>query len=169
MKRNYYDFNEVKRITSAKKIKDSAVLSEDRTPGHESAVIQGSSDTPYEVTLDGCTCVDFAMNNKPCKHMYKLMLDCALLDVHEPKPVQDRTFDFAAEIDHFEKLYLAGEIDHDTFIKVCSALPELKKKRKKDRTFDPATEIERYKNLYIDGELDDDTYVKVCLALAKMK
>lgn len=26
----------------------------------------------YSISLDGCTCVDFAMRRKPCKHMYRL-------------------------------------------------------------------------------------------------
>lgn len=55
-----YDFNAVKRIESAKKIKETAILSEDLRPGHEAAVIQGSAADLYQVTLESCACPDFS-------------------------------------------------------------------------------------------------------------
>lgn len=126
MKTDYYNFDAVKRIASAEKIKDSAVISEDRTPGQEAALIQGSAADPYRVTLAGCTCPDFARTGKPCKHMYKLAIDCGTLVMPKLKKKKDRTFDPAAEIERYKDLYVAGEIDADAYVKVCSALAKAK-------------------------------------------
>lgn len=123
---NYDDYYSVKRISAAQKIKDSAVLSEDLTPGQESAVIQGSAADPYQVTLESCTCPDFHRTGAPCKHMYKLMLDAGLLTLPVLKKKKDRTFDPVAEIKRYRDLYTAGEIDGDVYTKVCSVLEKTK-------------------------------------------
>lgn len=124
--KTYFDFNAVKRIESAKKIKDEAILSEDLRPGSEAAVIQGSAEDPYQVTLTSCTCADFAITKKPCKHMYRLALDCGNMVLPTLKKKKDRTFNPTAEIERYKDLYNSGEIDANTFIKVCSALAKMK-------------------------------------------
>jgi len=46
----------------------------------QSAEFEGSDCSIYNTTLDGCTCVDFAMRGLPCKHMYKLATECKIID-----------------------------------------------------------------------------------------
>ena len=48
-------------------------------PIHVSAKIKGSQETPYDVTLDSCTCPDFKNTKQPCKHVYWLALELGLL------------------------------------------------------------------------------------------
>lgn len=45
-----------------------------------SAKSKGSSGKIYQVSLQGCTCVDFAMHRLPCKHMIALALHCGILN-----------------------------------------------------------------------------------------
>lgn len=42
----------------------------------------GSNGEIYTTTLSGCSCVDFALYNKPCKHMYMLAIDLGLIDTN---------------------------------------------------------------------------------------
>lgn len=41
--------------------------------------IQGSASIPYQTDLSGCTCPDFNIRKKPCKHMYRLALELELI------------------------------------------------------------------------------------------
>lgn len=40
----------------------------------------GSQGHLYNTTLDSCTCADFANRKLPCKHIYRLAIECELLD-----------------------------------------------------------------------------------------
>lgn len=45
------------------------------------ALVQGSQgDSIYRVTLDECSCTDFALRRLPCKHMYRLATACGCFD-----------------------------------------------------------------------------------------
>lgn len=124
----HYDYNQVKRIESAKKLKDEQVLEEDLTPGNEHALIQGSDAEPYHVTLHDCTCVDFAAHNKPCKHMYRLALDAGINLIPElKKKKSSRNIDAEAEIEKYKTLYISGDLDGTSYTKLCSVLAKLKK------------------------------------------
>lgn len=35
----------------------------------------------YEISLDGCTCVDFIMRQQPCKHIYKLASELGVFQI----------------------------------------------------------------------------------------
>lgn len=122
----HYDYNQVKRIESAKKLKDEQVLEEDLTPGNEHALIQGSNAEPYHVTLNDCTCVDFAAHKKPCKHMYRLALDAGILELPTCKKKSSRNIDTKAEIEHYKQLYIHGDIDGPSYAKICSVLAKVK-------------------------------------------
>ena len=39
----------------------------------------------YDVSLDGCTCVDFSRRHKPCKHMYRLAIELGIFSVDTEK------------------------------------------------------------------------------------
>lgn len=64
-----------KRLATAKK-SDFTIISLDQTQG--TATFSGSYGV-YETTLKSCDCMDFSRRGKPCKHMYKLALECDLL------------------------------------------------------------------------------------------
>ncbi len=42
----------------------------------------------YDVSLDGCTCMDFTRRHKPCKHMYRLATELGVFPVDAPKKIQ---------------------------------------------------------------------------------
>ena len=48
----------------------------------------------YDVSLDGCTCVDFSRRHKPCKHMYRLATELGVFPVDAPKNFQTPVPDY---------------------------------------------------------------------------
>ena len=64
-----------KRIKSAEKA-DATPLSVDKDA--QNGVFPGSGKKPYETTLDSCTCGDFVRRKLPCKHMYRLAMECGI-------------------------------------------------------------------------------------------
>lgn len=63
---------QLKRITSAKRA--------DTTPScvdkiYKTGIFEGSGKTPYQTTLNSCTCADFARRTLPCKHIYRLAME----------------------------------------------------------------------------------------------
>lgn len=66
-----------KRIKSAEKA-DTTPLSVDKEA--QTGIFPGSGKKPYEVTLDSCTCGDFIRRKLPCKHMYRLAMECGVFD-----------------------------------------------------------------------------------------
>lgn len=61
-----------KRIEKAKesKCQPSSIDYDAKT-----AVFVGSGKTPYETTVDSCTCRDFFVRRLPCKHIYRLRME----------------------------------------------------------------------------------------------
>lgn len=41
----------------------------------QTAFFAGSGKTPYETTVDSCTCRDFFVRRLPCKHIYRLRME----------------------------------------------------------------------------------------------
>lgn len=64
-----------KRIKSAEKA-DTTPLAVDKDA--QNGVFPGSGKKPYETTLDSCTCGDFIRRKLPCKHMYRLAMECGI-------------------------------------------------------------------------------------------
>lgn len=48
---------------------------------NQCAEFEGSDGSIYNTSLDGCSCIDYSFHNLPCKHMYKLAIECGLIDV----------------------------------------------------------------------------------------
>lgn len=116
---------QIKRLSAAQKIPAAkiAVDSEKRT-----AVIAGSGSSPYQVTLDACTCPDFNVRRQaPCKHIYRLALELNLLDgVPVFSKEAAKSFDSAAEVERFRALWESGAISAETFVKIADALTKKK-------------------------------------------
>lgn len=126
-KEMHSDFEQVKRIGTAKKIKGQDILSLD--PEMKEMTIQGSAGEPYQVSLNECTCTDFALRKAPCKHIYRLAMELGLLD-SSSLPVYDKKhsdFNPKAEIEKYRSLYLDGKIDGDSYVKLCATLSKIKK------------------------------------------
>ncbi len=66
-----------KRLSSAKK-SDVTPSSVDKESA--AGIFPGSGASPYRTTLDSCTCVDFIRRKMPCKHIYRLAMECGLID-----------------------------------------------------------------------------------------
>lgn len=69
--------DQVKRFANSKK-SDTTPLSVDLE--NKCATFEGSGKVPYAVTLNSCTCRDFIMRKLPCKHIYRLALECHLIE-----------------------------------------------------------------------------------------
>lgn len=116
------DFEQVKRIESAKKIKpgEMSVDLDSKT-----IRVQGSASEPYVATLSECTCADFQYRKAPCKHIYRLALE---LDLLKPLPKynkKNKDFNAEAEIARYQSLYLDGKISADAYVKICTTLSKL--------------------------------------------
>lgn len=59
--------DQIKRQKSAEKCKVIAIDYENKT-----GIFAGSGKTPYQTTVDACTCRDFFVRRLPCKHIYRL-------------------------------------------------------------------------------------------------
>ena len=116
------DLEQLKRIASANSLKSAQVQVNKE---NQSAIIQGSGSTPYEITLNSCTCFDFESRQLPCKHMYRLALELGLLSelpALNKQASKSFTEKVQSDIDHYFDLYQAGAISLDKFIKIATAL-----------------------------------------------
>ena len=43
----------------------------------------GSDGNIYNTTLESCDCMDFNMRQMPCKHMYRLAVECGIINTNE--------------------------------------------------------------------------------------
>ncbi|MCD8348789.1 MAG: SWIM zinc finger family protein [Lachnospiraceae bacterium] len=120
---SHCDYEQVKRIDAARKLKKD-ILSLDRDNGVIN--IQGSAAEPYEATLYECTCPDFKIRQAPCKHIYCLALELGLLDDTPVYKKGKSSFNAKAEIERYKDLYLTGEINADTYVKLCTVLGKIK-------------------------------------------
>lgn len=66
------------------------------SPPEIRASVKGQSGSVYTVTLDSCTCKDFQISHKPCKHMYKLAVYIGALAAVDNTAVADRIYDYKA-------------------------------------------------------------------------
>ena len=67
-----------KRIENAKSSKTTPLeVNKDAKTG----VFPSSNGKPYETSLHACTCSDFSRRKLPCKHIYRLAMECGELDV----------------------------------------------------------------------------------------
>lgn len=159
------DFEQVKRIDSARKLKKHIICLDTEKKYIE---IQGSSKEPYVATLEKCTCPDFMFRRLPCKHMYCLAFELGLM---EDLPVFDKktsTFDAEAETKRFYTLYENGEISADTYAKIFTTLiKDFPSSPKTKKNFDISKEIAKYCSMYEAGQISSDTYVRICTALSK--
>ena len=115
------DYEQIKRIAFMQRIKPENVTV---YPEDQTAVIEGSDGT-YDVTLNNCTCVDFAMRKLPCKHIYRLASELGYLDdLPKPDRAAAKAFkeNLPSEIDRFKELYFSGAISIEKFNKIVNAL-----------------------------------------------
>ena len=122
--KNHTDPEQVKRISSGLKISKDNIMHFD--PMNQTMKIAGSTGECYEVTLDSCTCPDFKRRRKPCKHIYRLAYECGYLDTLPKFKKENSSFNYEAEIKKYRQMYESGNIDMDTYVKLCNALKNTK-------------------------------------------
>lgn len=120
----FSEIDKYKRINNGIHLSNKKVLEFDKEKGR--AVIQGSEDEPYIVTVDSCTCVDFAITRgEICKHIYKVR---SLMGIapEMPKRNKEKEKEFKATIDaevaKYEQLFFDGAITIERMVKITSAL-----------------------------------------------
>ena len=162
------DFEQVKRIESAEKLKPSDLAVD---AGSQTMQVQGSASDPYVVSLSECSCTDFQIRQAPCKHMYRLAMELGMMDSLPKFDKKKNGFDVKSELERYRSLYSERKISTDVFVQICTALAKVDPKPgKKDKVqgYDFETELERYRSLYRDGRISADAYVKICTALSKL-
>jgi hypothetical protein len=114
------DYEQIKRIATMQKIKAEKVSV---YPETQTAKIEGR-DGIYDVTLDSCTCFDFATRGLPCKHIYRLAYELGLLELPKTNRKAAKEFkeNIPNEIEKCKELYLNGAISVDKFSKLVNAL-----------------------------------------------
>jgi len=73
----HFSNDQQKRLLSAQKA-ETTPSTVDREL--KSAEFAGSGKNPYHTTLESCTCGDFAKRRLPCKHIYRLAMECGVID-----------------------------------------------------------------------------------------
>ena len=68
-----------KRILSAEKAATTPLSVDKET---QTGVFPGSGKKPYETSFESCTCADFIRRKVPCKHMYRLAMECGVFEGH---------------------------------------------------------------------------------------
>lgn len=66
-----------KRLASAKSAKTTPTSIDKQ---NETGIFPGSGSSPYQTTLDSCTCIDFIRRKLPCKHIYRLAIEVGKLN-----------------------------------------------------------------------------------------
>lgn len=118
------DFEQVKRMLSAKELKPS-IVSLDTEAG--TIRVQGSEAEPYEATLAECTCTDFSRRLLPCKHIYALAFEMGFFDSADlKKSGAESRKEFESDAGKYRSLYEAGALSADSYVKICSVLSKAK-------------------------------------------
>ena len=50
---------------------------------NQTAKFLGSNENTYNTTLSNCTCMDYNVRLLPCKHMYRLAVECGIINPNE--------------------------------------------------------------------------------------
>jgi hypothetical protein len=114
------DPDQIRRRINAQKIKtDNITIHEDYYE------IIGSSGDVYKVTLNICSCFDFASRGLPCKHIYRFALDHNIIEAFpkiKPKNASIFAKKIDQEIEHFHSYYKQGLISAEKFVKIVDAI-----------------------------------------------
>ena len=118
------DYEQVQRILSSR---DKKVVQAEKKvviniPG---MLIKGSADEKYETLLTECSCPDYFIRRKPCKHMYYLANELGLLDPLPEYSKTKSTFDVKKEVGKYKEEFLKGNISAPVYVAVCKALEKL--------------------------------------------
>ena len=116
-----------KRIKSAKSAKLTPVKINDDGTG----VFAGSGKKPYNVSLDKCTCIDFARNNKPCKHIYRLAIELGVLDENASVYKTGKALPWSGVADIVEELSDSAQITFIDLIRKAKKGEPISKRKKK--------------------------------------
>lgn len=120
----------IKRIEAARSIPASKIASLDVDA--QAAIIQGSDDCPYRVSLESCSCVDYQRRGEPCKHMYRLALELGVdFDLPVFDPYKAYEYDITEDIQRLAGRWSAGQLTTDAYIKCVDALQKSSSKSKR--------------------------------------
>ena len=72
--------NTAEQIKRFEKAADKNLTLLNVNPISQTAQFVGSEGDIYKTSLLGCTCIDYSMRKLPCKHMYRLAIECGLIN-----------------------------------------------------------------------------------------
>ena len=128
MSTNYGDWqNDIEQLQRAAASRTSkikkGIVGFDRN--QEWMLIQGSASEPYKITLDGCTCADYAIRGLPCKHMYALAFELGMM-TDFPTYREGRSHeDIQGDIDRYYDFFMQGKIKADDYVKLYKVLAKM--------------------------------------------
>lgn len=114
-----FEPDQIKRRLNGEKIKADKITVDEE---NQSAEVIGSSGEVYHVSLAECSCMDYSIKRKPCKHMYRLADE---LGLSEPFPSLDKNAETAfieVEVARCREEFFAGHISPAKYAKVIDAL-----------------------------------------------
>lgn len=118
----HQDYEQHKRFGTAQKIKPDNITLDTIA---KTAVIVGSGEDPYEVTLDSCTCFDYLSRKLPCKHIYRLAQELGYgIDMPQIDKAAARAYKktIPGEIERYKELYYSGALSLERLTKMISLL-----------------------------------------------
>lgn len=118
----HQDYEQHKRFGTAQKIKSENIT---LNIAKRTAIVAGSGEDPYEVTLTSCTCFDYLSRKLPCKHIYRLAQELGyIIEMPEIDKKAAKAFrkTIPDEVERYKQLYYSGAISLAKLTKILSAL-----------------------------------------------
>lgn len=118
----HHDYEQHKRFNTAKKMKPENITLDITA---QTAIVVGSGEDPYEVSLESCTCFDYCSRKLPCKHIYRLAqelgytIEMPQIDKAAAKAFKKTIPD---EIKRYQELYYRGAVSLERLTKMISLL-----------------------------------------------
>ena len=88
------DSEQIKRITTAKKTETTPTSIDYE---NKRAEFKGSGKSPYNTSLDSCTCGDFFRRALPCKHIYRLAFELEGMEVQRGVNKNDSSYTYLVD------------------------------------------------------------------------
>lgn len=111
----HHEPDQQKRIITAKK---SATTPTQIDKDAQTALFAGSGKSPYETTLNTCTCRDYFVRRMPCKHIYRLAIELGILN-EEAATGENKNADFEMKNQLLNTLFSMPTKSQELLYHIC--------------------------------------------------
>lgn len=114
----HFSYDQQKRLSSAQKSETSPQSIDNEK---QCAEFPSSGKKPYRTTLSSCTCPDFCRRKLPCKHIYRLAMQCGIIDAEfksgkNKNTILAEAFSTSELVAEVEKLNDTAQVEMKTFL-----------------------------------------------------